>query len=789
MSSEFDKFNESLKASFWKNVKNNRAERKANGTSCRIDPTATAGVVPDQKVNSEPLLLPKSEPAAYQPPPPPTQQERAPPPHASRVYSTKCDAEVDASLEELLAKDPKCDEFDDYVPPGAPRTPPMLDDDYDDLGMHRPQTPLEIPVDDDIVEIGDSPDHLGRHGLEKDTKADELLLEKLWKYFGHRDFKSHLQKEAIETIIARTRDVYVSMPTGAGKSLCFQLPGVMQDNKVTIVFSPLLALIKDQLDTLARIKIPADSINSKMGSRDRERVLNDLKAVKTDIRFLYITPEQAQTAIFKEIIQHLVKHRKVAYIVVDEAHCVSEWGHDFRPDYLKLGNLRSEYPSIPWIALTATASKQVVADIFKNLRLKEPVAKFKTPCFRHNLYYDVVFKNSIQDDYLHLKEYIESILGKQDEVKPSKRACGIIYCRTRETTERVAMSLTKLGLRTVPYHAGLKQSERETVQEDWMEGKYVAIAATISFGMGVDKGSVRFVVHWDNPQNVAAYYQESGRAGRDGKKSYCRIYHCRDQCKSIDFLLKQDLQKSKDTGKEAAAKQAIKNFEKMIEFCETVRCRHRLFSDFFGDEPPECRNMCDVCASPKKVEKALEMFQQLAFTGKLKTMTSYDDDPSELYGGGRKGYEIDYYDGGSSSNYSEGREKRKQVESALLIQKQFALRKAAAAKDMSMQRTGSIGRIKYAMQTPVKVSGLTISTREKNVTTLADLLKKNVEICKGIDEPDYSLVYKDFEDIAVEMEYEAFTKNTVKSLYHRAIVMQSTSYQLSETFNQFAFAL
>ncbi|XP_049548632.1 uncharacterized protein LOC125959752 isoform X1 [Anopheles darlingi] len=750
MSSEFDKFNESLKASFWKNVKNNRAERKANGTSCRIDPTATAGVVPDQA----------------------TLQERAPPPHVSRVYSTKCDAEVDASLEELLAKDPKCDEFDDYVPPRAPRTPPMPDDYDDDLGTHRPQTPIEIPVDDDIVEIGDSPDHLGRHALEKDTKADELLLEKLWKYFGHRDFKSHLQKEAIETIIARTRDVYVSMPTGAGKSLCFQLPGVMQDNKVTIVFSPLLALIKDQLDTLARIKIPADSINSKMGSRDRERVLNDLKAVKTDIRFLYITPEQAQTAIFKEIIQHLVKHRKVAYIVVDEAHCVSEWGHDFRPDYLKLGALRSEYPSIPWIALTATASKQVVADIFKNLRLKEPVAKFKTQCFRHNLYYDVVFKNSIQDDYLHLKEYIESILGKQDEVKPSKRACGIIYCRTRETTERVAMSLTKLGLRTVPYHAGLKQSERETVQEDWMEGKYVAIAATISFGMGVDKGSVRFVVHWDNPQNVAAYYQESGRAGRDGKKSYCRIYHCRDQCKSIDFLLKQDLQKSKDTGKEAAAKQAIKNFEKMIEFCETVRCRHRLFSDFFGDDPPECRNMCDVCASPKKVEKALEMFQQFAFTGKLKTMTSYDDDPSDLYGGGRKGYEIDYYDGGSSSNYSEGREKRKQVESALLIQKQFALRRAAAAKDMSMQRTGSIGRIKYAMQTPVKVSGLTISTREKNVTTLADMLKKNVEICKGIDEPDYPLVYKDFEDIAVEMEYEAFTKNTVKSLYHRAIVMQ-----------------
>ncbi|XP_049285018.1 ATP-dependent DNA helicase Q5 isoform X2 [Anopheles funestus] len=767
MSSEFDKFNECLKASFWKNVKNNRAERKANGTALKVEPK------PELKNESEPAM----QTAVQQHQSQPQQQSqlqpmRSTPVPVSAVYNIKCESTVNASLQELLEKDPKCEEYDDYIPPRAPKTPPM--EDYDDM-VPRPQTPMEIPNMDDVVEISDSPERSSRRAMDKlgskETKSDELLQEKLWQYFGHRDFKSQLQKEAIETIIARTRDVYVSMPTGAGKSLCFQLPGVMQDNKVTIVFSPLLALIKDQLDTLARIKIPADSINSKMGTRDRERVINDLKSVKTDIRFLYITPEQANTATFKDIMQHLVKFRKVAYVVVDEAHCVSEWGHDFRPDYLKLGNLRAEYPSVPWIALTATASKHVVEDIFHNLRLKEPVAKFKTPCFRHNLYYDVVFKNSIQDDFLHLKDYIESILGKQDEVKPSKRACGIIYCRTRENTERVATNLTKLGLRTVPYHAGLKQSERDQVQEDWMEGKYVAIAATISFGMGVDKGSVRFVIHWDNPQNVAAYYQESGRAGRDGKKSFCRIYHCRDECKSIEFLLRQDLQKSKDTPKEEGAKQAVKNFEKMVEFCESARCRHRLFTDYFGDDPPDCRNMCDVCTNPKKVQKAIDYFQQLAYTGKLKTMTAYDDDPSDLYGGGRKGYENDYYDG-CSSGYSDGREKRKQSESALLIQKQFLLRKAAAAKDMSMQRSATIGRVKFAMQTPVKVSGLTIATRETYVTSLADLMKKNVEICKGIDEPDYSLVYKDFEDIAVEMEYEAFTKNTVKSLYHRAIVKQ-----------------
>ncbi|XP_053692943.1 uncharacterized protein LOC128741277 [Sabethes cyaneus] len=610
---------------------------------------------------------------------------------------------------------------------------------------------------------------------KEEASSEGILQEKLKQYFGHSDFKSSLQKEAIQTIITRTRDVYVSMPTGSGKSLCFQLPGVMQDNKVTIVFSPLLALIKDQLDALAKLKIPASSINSKMSNKDRERVLNDLKSVRTDIRFLYITPEQANTATFKELLKMLVKHKKVAYVVVDEAHCVSEWGHDFRPDYLKLGSLRSEYPSIPWIALTATASQKVVDDIFKNLRLKAPIAKFKTPCFRQNLYYDIIFKNSIQDDYIHLRDYIESILDKDDiDIKPSKKACGIIYCRTRETTERVANSLTKLGLKTAAYHAGLKQSERVSVQEDWMDGKYPIIAATISFGMGVDKASVRFVIHWDVPQSVAAYYQESGRAGRDGKKSYCRVYHCRDQCKSIDFLLQQDLQKAKDTAKEDNAKLAVRNFEKIVDYCESARCRHRLFSDFFGDDPPECIDMCDVCSNPKKVEKAIETFQQLSVSGKLKTKIGFDDNFEDLYEGGRKGFENDYNENDEAGD-SDDREKRAKQESELLIQKQFALRKAAAAKDLDMHKSASISRVKYAMQTTVKVNGLTISSREAHLTLLADLLRKNVEACKSSDPPEQDLVYKDFEDIAVEMEYEAFTNSTVASLYRRSIAKHVTA--------------
>lgn len=302
------------------------------------------------------------------------------------------------------------------------------------------------------------------------------------------------------------------MPTGSGKSLCYQLPGMLQENKITIVFSPLLALIKDQMDALNRLRISAESLNSKMTTKDRERVIIDLKSVKPNTKFLYITPEQAATDLFRTLLDSLVRFQKIAYIAVDEAHCVSQWGHDFRPDYLKLGELRKKYPSIPWIALTATASKHVVDDIFKNLHLINPEI-FRKPCFRKNLYYDIIYKNSIQDDYTHLKGFILECLKKGDErnakgdTKPSQKSCGIIYCRTKETVERVAAALTRHGVETKAYHAGLKASDRKEVQEDWMAGKFPVICATVSFGMGVDKATVRFVVHWDVPQSVAAYYQ------------------------------------------------------------------------------------------------------------------------------------------------------------------------------------------------------------------------------------------------------------------------------------------
>lgn len=546
----------------------------------------------------------------------------------------------------------------------------------------------------------------------------------------------------------------------------------MQQNKITIVFSPLLALIKDQMDHLTKLKICAESLNSKMTLKDRERVISDLRSMKPNTKFLYITPEQAATEFFRSLLDSIVKYNKLAYVAVDEAHCISQWGHDFRKDYLKLGELRKKYPTITWIALTATASKDVTDDIFKNLALKN-VKSYKTSCFRKNLYYDIVYKNSIQDDFIHLRDFAQNCLKVKDgvAVKPHLNPCGIIYCRTREAVEQAAYGLNRQGVASKAYHAGLNANDRKKVQEDWMIGKFPVICATNSFGMGVDKPSVRFVVHWDIPQNVAAYYQESGRAGRDGKQSYCRLYYCRSEVKSISFLLNNDVRKKGDTPQ---AKQSLKEFQKLVDHCESLGCRHLLFSKYFGDKPPDCaqRKQCDTCKDRKKAEEKLETFNRLV-NNVFSSNIQNDFDTSDMYGGGRNGQReaAQSYGGDDDDDDDNSAESKRIVgkQTANFIQQEFDRRSKMIrkAKELEATQTRTFGiRVKNGVHS-TKIAGMDTKKRELYLDLIVKSLRENAE--KAKEKAKNPLKLCDFEDIGVELEYQCFTKNRVLSLYIRDI--------------------
>ncbi|XP_022379032.1 ATP-dependent DNA helicase Q5-like isoform X4 [Enhydra lutris kenyoni] len=391
----------------------------------------------------------------------------------------------------------------------------------------------------------------------------------LKKVFGFDSFKTPLQESATMAVVRGDKDVFVCMPTGAGKSLCYQLPALLAKG-ITIVISPLIALIQDQVDHLLALKVRVSSLNSKLSAQEKKELLSDLEREKPETKLLYITPEMAASASFQPTLNSLVSRHLLSYLVVDEAHCVSQWGHDFRPDYLRLGTLRSRLAHAPCVALTATATPQVREDVFAALHLKPPVATFKTPCFRANLFYDVQFKELLSDPYGNLRDFCLKALG-QKAGKGLLSGCGIVYCRTREACEQLATELSYRGLSAKAYHAGLKASERTLVQNEWMEEKVPVIVATISFGMGVDKANVRFVAHWNIAKSMAGYYQESGRAGRDGKPSWCRLYYSRNDRDQVSFLIRKEVAKLQEKrGNKASDKAAILAFDALVTFCEEL---------------------------------------------------------------------------------------------------------------------------------------------------------------------------------------------------------------------------
>jgi ATP-dependent DNA helicase RecQ len=397
------------------------------------------------------------------------------------------------------------------------------------------------------------------------------LLPLLKQFFGFSSFRP-LQEEIIRDALAG-RDVLALLPTGGGKSLCFQLPALARDG-LTVVVSPLISLMKDQVDALQASGVPATFLNSSLKADESRARLRGLHS--GEYRLLYVAPERMMLSGFLSALRTW----NVNLLAIDEAHCISEWGHDFRPEYRRLAELRQQFPDVPLMALTATATERVRLDIVKQLRLHEPksyVASFNRP----NLSYRVSAKSKAYEQVLHF------VIARANE-------SGIVYCQSRRSAESIAARLSDDGVMARPYHAGLEAKERSLNQELFLRDEVRVICATIAFGMGINKPNVRFVIHHDLPKNVEGYYQETGRAGRDGLPSECLLlFSAGDAVKYSRFI--------DEISDEKQRRIATAQLRQMVDFAESGECRRIALLRYFGEDFRESNcGGCDNCLTPRE---------------------------------------------------------------------------------------------------------------------------------------------------------------------------------------------
>jgi len=412
------------------------------------------------------------------------------------------------------------------------------------------------------------------------AKKDKLT-EALKKHFGFDTFKGN-QKAIIENVLAGN-DTFVLMPTGGGKSLCYQLPSLLMEG-TAIVVSPLIALMKNQVDAMRNFSEEdgvAHFINSSLSKSAIDQVKEDILSGKT--KLLYVAPE----SLTKEENVEFLRQVKISFYAVDEAHCISEWGHDFRPEYRRIRPIINEIGKRPLIALTATATPKVQHDIQKNLGMTD-AAVFKSSFNRVNLYYEVRPKTANVDR--DIIKFIKSNEGKS----------GIIYCLSRKKVEEFADILKANGIKALPYHAGMDSQVRSANQDAFLMEQVDVIVATIAFGMGIDKPDVRYVIHYDIPKSLEGYYQETGRAGRDGGEGHCLAFYSYKDLQKLEKFMQGKPVAEQEIGKQLLLETAA--------YAETSVCRRKVLLHYFGEEYSEdnCGN-CDNCLNPKKQVEAKEL--------------------------------------------------------------------------------------------------------------------------------------------------------------------------------------
>lgn len=390
----------------------------------------------------------------------------------------------------------------------------------------------------------------------------------LHNVFGYKSFRNQ-QKEIIESIIDG-RDTLIIIPTGGGKSLCYQIPAVILP-KTAIVVSPLISLMKDQVDQLAANGISAAYLNGSQSSSEQQNVIE--RYLNHSIKLLYISPERLALAYF----QSLIEQNPPSLIAIDEAHCISQWGHDFRPDYRQLGQLSARFPGVPIVALTATADKMTQADIITQLNLVDPLVVVRS-FDRPNIRYTVVEKYNLTDQIV---SFIETQKGNS----------GIIYCASRSKVEDMTTKLAARGFSVAAYHAGLTNQQRQQAQEAFLKDDIQIIVATVAFGMGINKPNVRFVVHADCPRSIEAYYQETGRAGRDGVPAEVMLLF---NANDLSWYRQQISEKMEGQHKDVE----FHKIDAMQSFAQSLTCRRIVLLNYFGEQRHEPCNNCDICLYP-----------------------------------------------------------------------------------------------------------------------------------------------------------------------------------------------